>query len=228
MPQRGKDGERKPSADAVRAAEEKSLGSLVDTLPLQKRGLFKFKDTGHLVHRHEQGLVDVSEGGVLLAMRYDQIAWVRQYFLQQYVNHFYRQTSYWFTIGSMTRETVTWQGGFSEQERGPGDKGDPRLPEFGRQLAEAVSKARLPAHRTALADGKSLVFGNIVISRQGVRGQDGVVPWSQVEPLVVDHGVATVKRTGQRRPMASTHVNSIPNLPLFLSLYENLRRARPI
>lgn len=228
MPQRGKDGERKPSSDAVQVSEEKNLGTLVDTLPLQKRGLVKFKDTGHLVHRYEHGLVDVPKDGALRAVRYDEISWVRQYFLQQYVNNFYRQTSFWFTIGSMTRETVEWRGGFSEQGRGPGDKGDPRLPEFGKQLAEAVSKARLPAHRTALADGKSLVFGNIVISQQGVRGQEGVVPWSQVDPLVFDHGLAIVKRTGQRRPMASTHLNSIPNLPLFLTLYENLRRARPI
>lgn len=226
MAQRGKGGESEPSSDAARAAEEKSLGALVDTLPLQKRGFFKFKNIGHLVHRYEHGLVDVPEAGALRAMRYDEIAWVRQYFLQQYVNHYYRQTSFWFTIGSMTLEVVQWKGGYPEQ--GPSHGGDPRLPEFGMRLAEEVSKARLPAHREALADGKSLAFGNIVISQQGVRGPDGVVPWSHVEPLKFDHGAAIVKRTGQRSPIARTHLNSIPNLPMFLTFYENLRRSRPI
>lgn len=54
------------------------------------------------------------------------------------------------------------------------------------------------------------------------------MPWSQVEPLVFDHGEAIVKRTGQHRPVARTHLGSIPNLPMSLALYENLRRARPI
>lgn len=59
-----------------------------------------------------------------------------------------------------------------------------------------------------------------------VIGQDRVVPWSQVEPLRVDHGKAIVKRFGQRHPLARTHLGSIPNLPMLLTLYEDLRRAR--
>jgi hypothetical protein len=227
MPQRGKDSGREPSSEAVQAAEEKNLGTLVDTLPAQKRGLVKFKDTGHLVHRFEQGFVDAPAAGAPRAMRHDQIAWVRQGYVRQYVNHFYRQTSFSFAICSMDRAVVQWEGGFYDADTGPGDKGDPRLPAFGRQLAEVVSKARLPAHRTALADGKDLVFGAVVISRQGVRGKDGVVPWSQLDPLTVDHGVTIVRRTGQRRPMISVYPASIPNLPMFVTLYEELRRARP-
>jgi hypothetical protein len=224
MSQRSKDDEREPSGDAARAAEEKSLGMLADTLPLQKRGFVKFRDTGHLVHCFEQGFVDAPAGGAPRAMRYDQISWVRSASLRHYVNHFYRQTTFWFMIGSVAREVVKWEGSFADM--GP-VRGDPRLPEFGRRLAEEVSAARLPAHRQALADGRSLAFGNVVISQQGVGGQDGVVPWSQVEPLAFDHGVAIVKRRGQRRPVARTHLGSIPNLPMFLTLYENLRRARP-
>jgi hypothetical protein len=221
------DGERELSSDAAQAAEEKSLGTLVDTLPLQKRGLFKFKDTGHLVHRFEEGFVNVPPTGIApVAMRYDRISWVRQSYLKHYVNHYYNRTSFWFTIGPTAGEVVRWKGSFFDSDTGPRFKSDPRLPEFARELAEVVSKAQLPAHLKALADGKPLTFGHVVISQQGVRGQDGVVPWSQVEPLAWDHGAAIVRRTGQRRPMASTNLGSIPNLPLFLTLYENLRQAR--
>jgi hypothetical protein len=225
MPQRSKDGEGKLSSGVAQAAEEKNLGTLVDTLPVQKRGLVKFKDTGHLVHCFAQGFVDAPVGGAPRALRYDQISWVSQAYLRQYVNHFYRQTSFWFTICSKDREVIRWQGGFSDG--GPGDKGDPRLPELGRRLAQEVSEAQLPAHLKALTDGKALAFGNIVISQQGVRGQDGVVPWSQVDPLAFDHGVAVVKRAMQRQVVASTRLGSIPNLPLFLTLYDRLRRGRP-
>jgi hypothetical protein len=215
---------RELPGDAARTAEEKGLGPLADTLPLQKRGFVKFRDTGHLVHCFEQGFVDAPAGGPLRAVRYDQVSWVRSASVQHYVNHFYRQTTFWFLIGSAAREVVRWEGSFAEMGR---VRGDSRLPEFGRRLAEEVSAARLPAHRQALADGRSLTFGTVVISAQGVGGPDGVVPWSQVEPLSFDHGVAIVRRRGQRRPLARAHLGSIPNLPLFLTLYENLRRTRP-
>ena len=225
------DSESELSAEAVvRAAEEKSLGALVDTLPLQKRGLFRFKDTGHLVHCFEQGFVDDPRTGaaLLAAMRYDQISWVRQSYLKHYVNHYYNRTSFRLTIGSLAGEVVRWEGSFWDDDHaGRGSKGDPRLPTFVQDLAEKVSQALLPAHLKALADGRPLTFGHVVISQQGVRGQDGVVPWSQVGPLEFDRGAAIVRRTGQRgRPVASTHLGSIPNLPLFLTLYESLRRAR--
>ena len=67
---------------------------------------------------------------------------------------------------------------------------------------------------------------NTVISRQGVRGQDGVVPWSQIDPLAFERGVAVVKRFSQTKPVAGTHLGTIPNLPMFLTLFENLRKGR--
>jgi hypothetical protein len=105
-------------------------------------------------------------------------------------------------------------------------KGDPRLPRFVAKLAEGVSEARLPAHLKALDEGRSLTFGNIVISREGVRAQDGVVPWSQVEPLAFDRGVVVVNRRPRLEPVVRTSLGSIPNLPMFLTLFENLRRGR--
>ena len=119
MPQFGMDSERELSAEAVvRAAEEKSLGALVDTLPLQKRGLFRFKDTGHLVHRFEQGFVDDPRTGaaLLAAMRYDQISWVRQSYLKHYINHYYNRTSFRLTIGSLAGEVVRWEGSFWDDD----------------------------------------------------------------------------------------------------------------
>jgi hypothetical protein len=234
MPQRSMDGERKLSDTAAQAAEGKSLGRLVDSLPLQDRRLFRFRDTGHLVHRFERGFVDDPPAGVapLVAMRYDQISWMRQSHLKHYINHYYNRTSFQFAIGSMSDEVVRWKGSFSDPEEASrvllaALKGDPRLPEFARELAEKVSKARLPAYLKALADGKPLTFGLIVISQQGVHVHGGVVPWSQVGPVEYDRGVAIVRRVGQRKPIASTHVGSIPNLQVFSTLCENLRRTRP-
>jgi hypothetical protein len=231
MSQRSKGGERELSSDAAQAAGAKNLGTLIDTLPLQTQGLLKFKDTGRLIHCFEQGFVDAPADGAPQAMRYDQISRVHQSYLVQYLNHVYRKTSFWFTIGSMTGEAVQWKGSFWDPDvgrvAGIGGRGDPRLPHFGKQLAEQVSKARLPAHQKALADRKLLAFGHIVISQQGVHVQDGVVPWSRAEPLDFHDGQAIVRRTGQRRPVARTRLGSIPNLPLFVTLYENLRRARP-
>jgi hypothetical protein len=232
MPHGGKD-QRKPSDDAVLAAEAKSLGALVDTFPLQKKGLlsFRFRDTGHLVHRFERGFVDQPRAGGAppVAMRYDQISWVRQSYLKHYLNHYYNKTSFAFRIGSLADEVVLWEGSFFDRSVHSGptfSKGDPRLPRFVAKLAEGVSEARLPAHLKALDEGRSLTFGNIVISREGVRAQDGVVPWSQVEPLAFDRGVVVVNRRPRLEPVVRTSLGSIPNLPMFLTLFENLRRGR--
>jgi hypothetical protein len=239
MPQRSMNGDRELSGNAARAAEAaeaaegKNLGRLVESLPLQKRGLFKFRDTGHLVHRFEQGFVDDPPAGAapLAAMRYDQISWVRQSYLKHYVNHYYNRTAFRFAIGSLANEVIHWEGSFFDLEEGSRlsfSKGDPRLPQFAAELAGKVSEARLPAHLKALADGKPLTFGLVVISQQGAGEHGGVVvPWSQLEPLEFDRGVAVVRRAGQRKPIATTHIGSIPNLPLFRTLYENLRRTRP-
>ncbi|NUR57158.1 MAG: hypothetical protein HOV87_00365 [Catenulispora sp.] len=226
----GKD-ERKPSAKAVQAAEEKSLGTLIETYPLQKRTLLKFKDTGHLVHRYEKGLVDSPRTGYELpaAMRYDQISSVRQSSIQHYINGFYNRTSFGFAITSMAGEVIRWEGSFFDQDVSSApafSKGDPRLPQFGAKLAERVSEARLPAHVKALNEGKALVFGAIVISREGVRVQDSVVPWSQVEPLATARGAAVVQHWPTHKPLVRTNLGAIPNLPLFLTLFEELRRGR--
>jgi hypothetical protein len=112
MPQRGADGERELAGRAAQAAEEKSLGRLVDSFPLQTRGLLKFRDTGLVVHRFEQGFVDDPPAGAapLVAMRYDQISWVRQSYVKHYINHYYNRTSFLFAIGSMASEVVRWEG----------------------------------------------------------------------------------------------------------------------
>jgi hypothetical protein len=160
MPQRSADGGRELSSDAAQAAQEKSLGALVGTFPLQERGLTKFKDTGHLVHCFAQGFVDAPPTGVAppAAMRYDDISWVRQSYLEHYINHYYNRTSFRITIGSVADEVVDWEGSFSDRPGGPGSKGDPRLPTFGRQLAEKVAEARwrsITARRSSSAPGSA-------------------------------------------------------------------------
>jgi hypothetical protein len=213
-------------AAVIEAAAEQDLGEMLDVLFQQKHGISgSYKETGDVVYHFQQGFVDAPDGIPPAAVRFDQIVSVHQAFVQQRLNYVYQCSSYSFAIFPVVGERIDWNGEFWDPEVDRRPRGNPALPQFGRQLARDVSQARLPAALQALARGESQSFGNIVISPLGVRGQDGVVPWRLIAPLTFKNGAAHVFEAGQRKPLATAGMGSIPNLPLFLTLFDRLRQA---
>jgi hypothetical protein len=174
-----------------------------------------------------------------VAVRFDEVIAVYQAATvhsvrSQYGTQYYRKTTFEFAVEVEGRkEPIRWKGAF--RDRGEEEhrvyllgRGDPRLPLFARGLVAMASERRLPACRQAIKDGKPLTFGRIVLTAEGVRRQDGgVSPWSQVWPLDITNGVATVKAANmQGRPIAAERAGNIPNLPMFRVLFDELRRPR--
>jgi hypothetical protein len=229
------------TAEAARAAAEKGLGTLVATLPVQAAVIpvafvFWFRDTRHLVHVFTDGLVYVPEpdvhpeGDPPVAMRFTQIEGVYRASTAHHWNGTYMWTSYSVSLHVTGRKNfIRLEGTFYDPAGHRGHWGDPRLPLFTRQLAALVAETRLPAARQAIAAGRALEFGKIMLTADGVRGTDGTVTsWAEVNGLNIAAGEVVVwgPAVKQRRSiLVRERIANIPNFDLFTTLFNELCKA---
>jgi hypothetical protein len=87
-----------------------------------------------------------------------------------------------------------------------------------------VSQLRLPDALASLERGEALPFGDISISLAGVQTGKGLVPWNSIKDIKRGNGVIRVEQAGKFRPISHQHMGSVPNLPLFLTLVDAIRK----
>jgi hypothetical protein len=224
------------SAEVERAAQEQDLGMLLEAFSAYKKGHLtgKYRETGDRVYRFEAGLVNHPRGQAPAAFRFDQITIVVQFSLRVFSGG-YQGTAFRYQMTRSDGAVSAFAGEYSEKGLGsrfinkenPRRAGDPRLPAFGQEVCEIVSRALLPGAVEALARGESLKFGNFVISTAGVQGANGVMPWPSIQSVEVKEGTLRICQEGHRRPQASVPTYAIPNLPLFLTLARSLQEGAP-
>jgi hypothetical protein len=231
------------TAEAARAAAEKGLGTLVATLPAQEVVapivflFFWYRDTRHLVHVFTHGLVYVPEpdvhpeGDPPVAMRFTEIEGVYRGSTAHHWNGTYIATSYSVSLHVRGRKNhIRLTGNFYDPAGHRGHWGDPRLPLFTRQLAALIAEMRLPAARQAIAAGRALEFGKIVLTADGVRGTDGTVTsWTEVNGLNIAAGEVAVWGPAVKRRrsiLVRERIANIPNFDLFTTMFNELRKAR--
>ncbi len=227
------------SSEAAQAAQQHNLGALRAELVPAKRSMSffgdKYKDMGDRVYEFEAGLVCQPAGQPPVAFRFDQITSVLQSSIRHYVNGIYTHTTFYYLLIYEGGATMRFGGEYREEALVPGwakklpgvtkHLGDALLPALGRAVCDYVSRARLPGALEALARGESLPFGDITVSAEGVQGETGVIPWSSIRAVEVKDGSVRIRPEGRSRPLSSAPVGTVPNLPLFMTLVERLRRA---
>jgi hypothetical protein len=158
------------------------------------------------IYLYDQGFVHADGKGRFDAYRWDQIATVFQRIVSTRYNGIPAGTQYQYTVtradGTTIKLTNFWQD----------------VPELGGEINLRVSQTQLPAMLDALARGRNIEFGDIVVNAAGVAGRRGSVPWSEISKVSVDNGQVSLQRAGKFLSLSSTPAAKIPNLPLFLHL----------
>jgi hypothetical protein len=109
----------------------------------------------------------------------------------------------------------------------------PGVPELGRICHTQRVKRLLPHARERLAAGEAVPFGPLRISSQGVGTVATTVPWEEVEAISIRlargmRGSLHVERRGAPgRSLRIDDIASIPDLPVFLVLADEVRGKAP-
>ncbi|MFE7513070.1 DUF6585 family protein [Streptomyces sp. NPDC057540] len=146
------------------------------------------------------------------------------------------QAHTWDEIASVTRHDVTVTNGVTsaathtltvQPEHGAaivvGDDFGGMVP-FAEGLGDAFGHARVPRDAARLEAGGRVDFGVVAIDVDGI-GQDGRrIGWREVERVEVKQGRVEIRRRGERKPWMTLAAPGFPNLTVFLTLAEALRR----
>ncbi|MFE2011772.1 DUF6585 family protein [Streptomyces sp. NPDC059491] len=142
----------------------------------------------------------------------------------------------WDEIASVTRQDVKVTNGVTSAtthrltirpEHGAeivlGDEFDGMVP-FAEGLGNAFSRARVPRDAARLDAGERIGFGLVDIDVSGVGQGDRRIGWREVERIDVRLGRVEIRRRGDRKPWMTLPAPGFPNLSVFLTLADALRR----
>ncbi|MDJ0382092.1 DUF6585 family protein [Streptomyces sp. G-G2] len=183
--------------------------------PLFRKGL-----AAKRLHLFEHGLVvDGGGGGDLFAVRWDR-ALLYQETVREVINYKGTQTPF----NSSHSSVVVAPGGAKTE-----------LTDFYKEsgtwsvlLAEAIAHAQVDKVWKAVQEGGTIGFGPYTLSRSGItKGSAEGLSWGDVSEVAVRGGFALVWRTGQTKAWGSCSAKQVPNLLVFLTIAENLRRRQP-
>ncbi len=104
----------------------------------------------------------------------------------------------------------------------------PALTDYDR-LAEEVQKRTFafvwPLVWSGFLDGKVLLFGDIEVSRAGMRHAGKFLPWTDMKEMTVAQGKLSIKQSGKWLPWIVTDVHGIPNPHVLFALAIEAQRA---
>ncbi|GAA2793023.1 DUF6585 family protein [Streptomyces showdoensis] len=142
----------------------------------------------------------------------------------------------WDEIASVTRQDVKVTNGVTSatthrltvtSEDGAeivvGDEFSGIVP-FAEGLVDAFSRARVPRDAARLEAGERIGFGAVDIDVSGVGQGSRRIGWREVERIEVKQGRVEIRRRGERKPWMTLAAPGFPDLPVFLTLADALRR----
>ncbi|MFJ9342308.1 DUF6585 family protein [Streptomyces sp. NPDC101733] len=92
-------------------------------------------------------------------------------------------------------------------------------------IAEAVARAQVENVWKLVREGGTVGFGPHELSGTGVTNASGEVPaWEDVTEVAVRGGMDCVWRAGLTKAWAAPQAQQVPNLLVFLTLVDPLRR----
>ena len=155
-----------------------------------------------------------SRGSKLDAFRWDQIESMWQRVTRRYVNGIYTGTQHKYTIRGLDGRQIVLNDRITNVGR------------LGNVISEMVTRVRLPEAIAAFQAGRTVAFGPLSVSMQGVSNSKELISWDQIKDFRVNNGMVTVKKEGKWLSWSSVRVASIPNFFVFLALVNAIMKKR--
>lgn len=222
-------------AQVGQLARELELGELLEACAVPIYYLFA-RHGDVRVFQFEHGLVKQPRKAPLRALRWDQVATVRQRYQPEYTRAgSYLRTGFHYIFTREDGVTVSFTGTFRDTGRGSQWSRNDALTSpvqiasrtYARLAAEAarqVTQAQLPAAQAALEAGEEVTFGKVTVAAAGIRvHRRPLVPWAEVDMTMRDD-VVMIKWARRSWPLYSRLSIEFPNLSLFLALADQLRK----
>ncbi|MFI5979939.1 DUF6585 family protein [Streptomyces sp. NPDC051555] len=183
----------------------------VASSPLFRRGL-----AAKRLHLYEHGLVVDKAGGGLFAVRWER-AVLYQETVQEVIDYKGTRTP----VGRSHASVVVAPGG--EQVRITDLYAGSVT--WAPLLAEAVARTQVDKVWKLVREGGTVRFGPLALSRAGVTHEShGTLPWAEVSEVAARGGMVCVWRTGLTKAWAAPKAPKVPNLLVFLTIVDELRR----
>ncbi|MEU4569883.1 DUF6585 family protein [Micromonospora sp. NPDC023956] len=95
---------------------------------------------------------------------------------------------------------------------------------WGPEIQRRATAAQLPAALARLDAGERLTFGDIAVDRHTVSVKDRTRPWADLDEIRLVHGQVFFEEGAGRPALPAVVSAAVPNLYLFLTVVEQLRR----
>lgn len=224
-----------PGPDVAQAAERHGLGSLRRVIALRKARLLGQGEVECRFFEFAEGLIYQHSDGSIRVYRWDKVSRINVTSTRNYINGRYVTTGYVFVVAQGKSfvqrwghfvDPALWRGGIRGKKRTTGDEHYELFTLISR-ASHAVSLLLLPDALARVERGEELRFGDVWISRAGVRADDRLSTWDSIKEVQVRNGIVQFKAAGTVRPLARQEVGNIPNLPLLVMLVNALTSAQP-
>ncbi|MEV7728517.1 DUF6585 family protein [Streptomyces sp. NPDC087917] len=180
--------------------------------PLFRKGL-----AARRLHLYEHGLVVNTTGGKLFAARWERVV-LYQETVQEVIDHKGTRTP----VGRSHASVLVAPGG----EKARITDVYAGSPTWGPLIAEAVARAQVDKVWKLVREGGTVGFGPFKLSGAGVTNGSGeMVPWRDVSEVAVRGGAVCVWRVGRTKAWQAPQARKVPNLLVFLTLVDHLRRG---
>jgi hypothetical protein len=147
------------------------------------------------------------------AVSWNEVGWVARADTDVHRNFTYTHTVHRTTIGLPDNQVIVLSDEFSD------------VASISTRIVEEVTRTKLPQVAAALRAGNAVAFPPMSIDRRGITHNDRLLSWGEAAPIVVGHGNVHIMRLGQPRPWATLKAGGFPNLPVFLTVADDMRRA---
>ncbi|MBT2542905.1 hypothetical protein J7E99_19885 [Streptomyces sp. ISL-44] len=179
--------------------------------PLFRKGL-----AARRLHLYEHGLVVNTTGSGLFTVRWER-AVLYQETVQEVIDYKGTQTP----VGRSHASVLVAPGG----EKARITDVYAGSPTWAPLIAEAVARAQVEKVWKLVREGGTVDFGPFKLSGAGVTSASGeMLPWRDVSEVAVRGGMVCVWRAGQTKAWQAPQAQQVPNLLVFLTIVDNLRR----
>jgi hypothetical protein len=163
------------------------------------------------IHLFQQGIV-IDKGKQVQAFAWNQAAEVWQSITRNYRHGSYVGTTYTYTLRRVDGYQIKL-GNLTKD-----------IAELGPAIAQGITRELVPRALHVIQTGQTLTFASLSINQQGIGNGRDFIPWSQVQPVSVNQGRVTIKKTGTSRVWATAMVAKIPNFLVFTVVAEEMLR----
>jgi hypothetical protein len=225
-----------PTPEVAQAAERHGLGGLRRIIELRKVRLLGKGEVESRYFEFADGLIYQGPDGHVHVYPWEKVSRINLTSTGNYFNGRYVNTGYSFVLvlgngGYLTRtgffvDPALWRGGVTGKKRVAGDE-QYELFTLISGASHTVSLLLLPDALARLERGEELPFGDVRISRAGVRADDRLITWDSIKDVQVKNGIARFRAAVTFQSLSHQEVGAIPNLPLFFMLVKALTSGAP-